>query len=101
MIELIDVEKSYRTRFGRRPVAHAFTQAVADHLQDLVAPLGAEAVVDARKAVEVHHHHGAPAVVAQATGHRAEQALTEELAVGQAGEVIEVRQLAEDRKSVV
>jgi hypothetical protein len=80
---------------GGSPVTHALTQAVADDLQHLVPALRPQAVVDACKAVDIHHHHGTPAVVAQAAHGSTQQVLAKELPIGQAGEMVKVGKLTD------
>ena len=67
-------------------LAERLLQAVRDLLQQAVARVVAERVVDLLEVVEVDQHHGRGDVRAAAGGDRLLDAVAEERAVGQAGE---------------
>ena len=66
--------------------AHAVLQAAAHLLQDLVAGVVAERVVDVLEVVHVHEQDGHRHVLAALGGERVTDAVAEQGAVGQAGE---------------
>ena len=81
--------------------AHAGAQARGDHLQQAVADLVAEAVVDLLEVVQVEEQERRGLVVAPGVRHRLARALGEHRAVGQAGERVVVREELEAARVVL
>ena len=79
-----------RHRVGR---PHGAAQAVSHFLEQFVADLVTERVVDDLETVEVEKHHRDAALAARRLRQRMLQAVVEQRAVGQSGQYIVVRQV--------
>ena len=77
--------------------AHRRRQALGHDLEQAVADIVAQGVVDVLEAIEVDEHHGEPRAVARRRVDRLLQAVVQQRAVGEPGERIVVGLLLDAR----
>ena len=95
--QVLDHQRELVTAEPRHRVGLAQTAAQA-HAHDRQQPVAgdvAQAIVDRLEAVQVEHHDGGDALVAARPGQRALETIVEQRAIGEAGQLVVLRQAAE------